>query len=463
MPALIRTTGLVANTNQAVVKNFYSEGGVFTVSFSNAGTTAATVRMAVTVSQATIEPSEWLIWDRRIEPSGVIELPGLVIGPGQYVVVRSSSASVVTQAWGYVPSDTATTANDITTPVSLGPTFTGTLVATDFNMFGGTVPLASRSTTNVNTWTPANNTYFAYTSAFAPFADVYYPTPNGNRPWGVVVSNGTTAMAIDANSGVVITTTNGANWLTAAGSLGTPASSGWWGRAAVSDTGTWVVTSATYGTSNQVAYSTNTGASWTVITPLPSPWQTSNLVWANNTFVAVSSSSLYSSANGIAWTVRTFPHAGTLIWALSQWWMININYAAGSLQVSSSTDLATWTTTTPTVSNIGTGSGGIRWGNGVFVIVKSNNSSSWTSNDGVTWTEQTGKFTNPTVNNSGVVLSFAQGVFISLTQSYIDGGSTIYRGNCFASTDGVTWYTSLTPPAVASSGFGNHTVVVGLN
>jgi hypothetical protein len=143
--------------------------------------------------------------------------------------------------------------------------------------------------------------------------------------------------------------------------------------------------------------------------------------------------------------------------------MININYAAGSLQVSSSTDLATWTTTTPTVSNIGTGSGGIRWGNGVFVIVKSNNSSSWTSNDGVTWTEQTGKFTNPTVNNSGVVLSFAQGVFISLTQSYIDGGSTIYRGNCFASTDGVTWYTSLTPPAVASSGFGNHTVVVGLN
>jgi hypothetical protein len=470
MPAIFGSTVLLANTPQAVVKNIYDIGVVVTANLVNNSGSAATISVAISANQASPGASEWIAYNQTLAPGGgVVEFAGLSISPGQYIVVRSSSASVASQVWGYSPSSITNSANDIVVQpaIMFGPAFTGTLVATNFSQFSGGTPLASRSTTNVNTWTPANNNYFAYTSPFAPFADVYYPTPNGNRPWGVMRSNGTTAMAIDANSGVVLTTTDGADWLTASGSLGAPANSGFWNQAAVSDTGTWVVMSGTYGTSNQVAYSTNTGASWTVITPVPSNWRTTNLVWANNTFAATNSfnsGQLYSSTDGISWTARTFPHAGTLLWALSQWWMININYAAGSLQVSSSTDLVTWTTTTPTASNVGAGtSGSVAFGNGVFVIVKSTNSSSWTSTDGVTWTEQTGKFTNPSLNNNSPTLSFARGVFISLTSSFISGGSTVYKGNCYASTDGITWYTSLTPPAVASSGFGNHTVVVGLN
>jgi hypothetical protein len=118
MPAVLKSTSLFVNTNQALVKNFYNEGGVVTVNFCNTGATSATVRMAVSSNQSAPNASEWLIWDRAIAPSGVVDLSGLAIGPGQYVVVRSSSASVVAQAWGYIYSDTAVSSDDIVTASS---------------------------------------------------------------------------------------------------------------------------------------------------------------------------------------------------------------------------------------------------------------------------------------------------------------------------------------------------------
>jgi hypothetical protein len=96
--------------------------------------------------------------------------------------------------------------------------------------------------------------------------------------------------------------------------------------------------------------------------------------------------------------------------------------------ISTSPDLITWTTRT--VPGFPGGQSGLTYGNSLFMFIgydgSTNYNSSWTSPDGITWTQKTQVTAATTTNGT---LSFAQGYFYC----------SVNTDNVYRSTNGVSW------------------------
>jgi hypothetical protein len=76
---------------------------VATVNVCNRGSTAVTIRVAVTANDPTsLAPAdaEYIEYDVEILAKGVLERTGLVLDAGKRIVVRSSAATVSAVAYG---------------------------------------------------------------------------------------------------------------------------------------------------------------------------------------------------------------------------------------------------------------------------------------------------------------------------------------------------------------------------
>lgn len=113
MAVIQGSTTLYANTAQAVVKNIYDNGAVVTVSFCNtSATTTAYVSVAVSLSQSAPTASQYIYYNLPILPLAVLDKSSIIVGAQQYLVVSSTSASVVCQAYG-ITGDLIIAVNDI--------------------------------------------------------------------------------------------------------------------------------------------------------------------------------------------------------------------------------------------------------------------------------------------------------------------------------------------------------------
>ncbi|CAN7203242.1 hypothetical protein LJR118_000618 [Acidovorax sp. LjRoot118] len=90
---------LVANTNTTLYNPVGATGAV-TVSVVNRNAGGALVRLALATT-ATPTGSEWLEFDAYLPTAGVLERTAIVVGPGQFLVVHSSAASVSAVAFGF--------------------------------------------------------------------------------------------------------------------------------------------------------------------------------------------------------------------------------------------------------------------------------------------------------------------------------------------------------------------------
>lgn len=90
------------------------------------------------------------------------------------------------------------------------------------------------------------------------------------------------------------------------------------------------------------------------------------------------------------------------------------------------------------------------WGAGTWVRLAFYSTSAWTSPDGITWTERTGRFTG---SPSWYGLAYGNGMFVATTYQ---AGFPVWR-----SVDGVTWYSATTPSgATTELAFGNGVFVI---
>jgi len=102
---LLGQAALSAITNTTVYTVPPNTFTVFSVSVLNRGTSACTVRMALS-TLATPTAAEYIEYDVTIDPNGVLERTGLMMNAGKLLVVYTSGSSVSVSAFGIETSTT---------------------------------------------------------------------------------------------------------------------------------------------------------------------------------------------------------------------------------------------------------------------------------------------------------------------------------------------------------------------
>jgi len=234
-------------------------------------------------------------------------------------------------------------------------------------------------------------------------------------------------VAVQASTGTYISTT-GASW-SAGGALPT----GSWTSVAygvVSSVSTWVVVQ---NGSNNTAYSTNGGTTWTTGGTLSVSGTWSSIAFGNGKFITLLGSASSTTANissngGTSWTATgTLPSATWIAVAYGAGTWVAIG-TSGTVAAYSTNDGTSWTSSTlPT--NAGWTS--VTYGNGRFVAVANGTAAAY-SLDGITWYS----VTLPVSSNWSKV-RYGQGVFVTIPSST--------PASALSSEDGLFWISRSLP------------------
>jgi hypothetical protein len=238
------------------------------------------------------------------------------------------------------------------------------------------------------------------------------------------------------------------------------------------------------GTFSLIHYSTD-GITWNTV---PTGFSVEYVTFGNGLFVAVGyalvgfgvpTSFIATSPDGINWTARTPSEA---------MWFQNVSYGnglfvavarSGTNRIMTSPDGITWTSRT---TNINPTFSGVAYGNGIWVAVSdgSPGGTTFTSYDGIDWTEQSTAFGSKSIffangifvtggqwSEDGINWNAATGAFnpnqITYGNGYFVGVISSGTNRIFYSTDGKNW--TGTPAASNATfeaiAFGENTFVAG--
>jgi hypothetical protein len=211
----------------------------------------------------------------------------------------------------------------------------------------------------------------------------------------------------------------------------------------ISSTGGYISTSTdgvTWTARTGVAISSNQNANGVVINAA------ATVKYCLVNYSASTGNEIYSSTDAVTWVQRTViatssPYSGGVATngtAATNQIYVYANRASSGNNISTSTNGITWTTRSSAVPS--TGSFGVAWGAGLYVVGTSSATAYTTSTDGVTWTSRS--FTVGNFGTSGVWPHFLNGLF------HIWGNSQY-----ITSTDGITWIQKNNILPVSTTGF----------
>jgi hypothetical protein len=138
------TWNLSAGINQAIYVCNNDQATVLTLNIVNRNTVPANIRVAISTSATDPGLAEYIEYDVEILPKGVYERNGLVIGPGNYLVVKSNESLVNAVCWG-VEVGATITSNNFSANTGTTPTWVTAAGSLGVVLVGN--PLLSESTT----------------------------------------------------------------------------------------------------------------------------------------------------------------------------------------------------------------------------------------------------------------------------------------------------------------------------
>jgi len=107
---IVNARDLFKDTAQAVFYNTNTDAAVIRINVVNRGTKFAKVALAITNTQTLpTSPAEYIEYGTRVEPKGTLEITGVIIPPGFYVVAYSSRSLVNVVTYGLATGDFAGT------------------------------------------------------------------------------------------------------------------------------------------------------------------------------------------------------------------------------------------------------------------------------------------------------------------------------------------------------------------
>jgi hypothetical protein len=113
---------LLPGVPQAIYVCNNDQATVLTLNFVNRSNVPADVRVSIGTGGSVQNAAEFLEFDTQVEPKGVLERTGLIVGPGMYLVVTSDAPDSNANCWGVEVGTQLTSAN-ITQNTGTAPTW----------------------------------------------------------------------------------------------------------------------------------------------------------------------------------------------------------------------------------------------------------------------------------------------------------------------------------------------------
>jgi hypothetical protein len=128
MSGILGNWELLGGIPQAVCLANKTDSSVVNVNVCNRTNEVARISMAVSNSATSPSNAEWIEFESQLIGKGSLERTGIVLNPGQYLIVKSNLSNVNAIAWGITNGETvalpAITQNQGGAPTWITPTTT---------------------------------------------------------------------------------------------------------------------------------------------------------------------------------------------------------------------------------------------------------------------------------------------------------------------------------------------------
>ena len=175
---------------QAVYVCNKTEASVVSVNICNRGNLAAAISMAISSSETVINNSSWIEYDSPLRAKGTLVRTGIVISPGQYLIVKSSQSLTNAVAYGVTAGEDvvipAITQQVGTAPVWVTPAGASTALTGSTTSF-----VASENTSNYSVISGALPTGSILISDTGVLSNLIAPAALGSYTFGLRATSST--------------------------------------------------------------------------------------------------------------------------------------------------------------------------------------------------------------------------------------------------------------------------------
>lgn len=130
MNGVLGSWNLYASVPQAIYVNNNTDASVLTINVCNRNNVDVRISIAISVSATTPLDGEYIEYETTILGKGILVRTGVVVSPGQYVIVDSSSMNVAAVCWG-VETGSSSGSPVIITQNSISPTWSTSATLSD--------------------------------------------------------------------------------------------------------------------------------------------------------------------------------------------------------------------------------------------------------------------------------------------------------------------------------------------
>ena len=138
MNGLLGSWNLYAGIPQAVYVNNNTDAAIINLNICNRNHIGILVSVAISISATSPTNAEYIEYEASVLGKGVLERSGIVLGPGQYLVVESDITNVSASCWGVETGENVVSPTVLTQNTGVAPAWVTSATLPDLTGSGTT-------------------------------------------------------------------------------------------------------------------------------------------------------------------------------------------------------------------------------------------------------------------------------------------------------------------------------------